>query len=91
MTNAIFHPLMQSSFVRSVCRGNCGRIIAVTLLIWSGVDADAPLLAAQLESTAAETPAEGVPGEGLAGFWQGSLRRAGGITGVAKVEARRRR
>ena len=74
MANAIFSSSMLSSFVGSVGRANCGRIITLTLLLLSGAVAATQMLAAEPKSTAAETPAKGVPGEGLAGFWQGSLR-----------------
>ena len=66
---------MDAFFICCVSRPSlCGRIIAITLLVLSeAVDASATL-ADSPKSTASELRAKGIPGEGLAGFWQGSLR-----------------
>lgn len=73
MTIAILSSSTLSTFVKLLGRSDRGRIIVLTLLILGGAVAATPVLAAEPESIAAEAPAEGVPGEGLAGFWQGSL------------------
>ncbi len=77
MTNVIFRPRMLSAFAASAGRAYCGRIVALTLLILSGAVGSTVALADKPKSTASELTEKGVPGEGLAGFWQGALSVGG--------------